>query len=194
MDRKTYRVDATREGRWWIVSVPAIDYRTQARALGEIEEMGRDLISTMEDVEPDSFDVELSVTIPSDVRDQLDEAARLEQQARDSSAAAARDRRAAARALRDRHGLPAVDVATVLGVTRARAYQLLDDPAKAPRSGSGSVTSKAARSGSVTSKAARSGSVTSKAAAARSGSATSKAAAARSGSATSKASKVEKFA
>ncbi len=181
MDRKTYRVDATREGRWWIVSVPAIDYRTQARALGEIEEMGRDLIATMEDVEPESFDVDLHVTIPSDIRDQLDEAARLEQQARDSSAAAARDRRAAARALRDRHGLPAVDVATVLGVTRARAYQLLDDPTKATRGGT------------ATSKAARSGSVTSKAAAARSNSVTSKAAA-RSNSVASKASKIEKFA
>ncbi len=172
MDRKMYRVDATREGRWWIVSVPAIDYRTQARALGEIEEMGRDLIATMEDVEPNSFDVDLHVTIPSDIREQLDEAARLEQQARDNSAAAARDRRAAARALRDRHGLPAVDVATVLGVTRARAYQLLDDPAKAPRSGT--VTSKAARSGSIN--------------------VTSKVAAARNSSVTSKATRVEKLA
>lgn len=131
MTNKTYQITAAREGRWWIVDVPEIDYRTQARTLSEVEHMGRDLIATMEDVAPDSFNVAVTVTMPADIEAQLDEATRLEHEAREVAARAARDRRSAARALRDAYGLPAADVAAVLGVTRARAYQLLDEKATA---------------------------------------------------------------
>lgn len=131
MSRKTYQVNVVREGRWWIIDVPEIDYRTQARKLSEIEHMGRDLIATMEDVDPESFDVTLVVRMPADIEAQLDEARRLERESREAATRAARDRRAVARALRDSYGLSAPDVAQVLGVTRARVYQLLDQNVKA---------------------------------------------------------------
>ena len=123
MTRKTYQLTATREGQWWIIDVPELDYRTQARKLDQVEHMGRDLIALMEDVPADSFDVATVVAMP--------EATRLEHEAREVAAQAARDRRAAARALHDTYGLSAIEVAAVLGVTRARVYQLLDEKASA---------------------------------------------------------------
>ncbi|GAB2528428.1 hypothetical protein [Paramicrobacterium agarici] len=121
----------TREGRWWIIDVLSIDHRTQARALSEVEYMGRDLIATMEDVEPDSFDVAVQIEKPADVAAQLDEAARLDREAQEAIARAAHDRRAAARRLREVYALSAIDIAALLGVTRGRVYQLLEDREKA---------------------------------------------------------------
>ncbi|WP_455132277.1 hypothetical protein [Microbacterium aurum] len=131
MSRKTYQLVATPEGQWWIVDVPELDYRTQARKLDQVEHMGRDLIALMEDVPADSFDVATVITMPETIAAQLDEANRLEREAREVAARAARDRRAAARSLHEAYGLSATEVATLLGVTRARVYQLLDEQATA---------------------------------------------------------------
>jgi len=127
MSRPVYRLNVTREGRWWIVDAVEIDYRTQARTLTEAEEMGRDLIAAMLDVDEASFDIDVHIDQPAEVRQRLDEASSLEAQARDAAAQAAKDRREAARILRREHGLSAIEVARLMGVSRARVYQLLDD-------------------------------------------------------------------
>jgi len=57
MDRKSYQLIATREGRWWIIDVPEVGYRTQARTLAEVDAMGRDLIAGALDLDPGSFDL-----------------------------------------------------------------------------------------------------------------------------------------
>lgn len=131
MSRKTYQLNVTREGAWWIVDAVDVDYRTQARTLSEVEEMGRDLLSGALDVPAESFDIDIRIEKPADVAARLTEAAILERQAQEAVTRAARDRREAARMLRDAYGLSAIDAARVLGVTRARVYQLLDDREKA---------------------------------------------------------------
>lgn len=130
MSRESHVLQVTREGAWWIVDAPAVDYRTQARTLAEVEEMGRDLIAGALDVSPESFDLDVQIETPADVVAKLDEAAGLEQEALNTQARAAFERRAAARALRDAYGLSAIDAARVLGVSRGRVYQLLDDHAQ----------------------------------------------------------------
>jgi hypothetical protein len=45
----TYDCTATRDGRFWLVHVPAIDKYTQARNVAEVETMARDLIATVTD-------------------------------------------------------------------------------------------------------------------------------------------------
>jgi hypothetical protein len=35
----TYDIEVTRDGRWWMFHIPALDGLTQARFRGEIEEM-----------------------------------------------------------------------------------------------------------------------------------------------------------
>ncbi len=126
MDRTRYRVDVSREGRWWVAYVPDVDYRTQARTLAEVDEMARSLVAGALSVEEDGFDLDVRVTQPDDVCTLLTEASHLDQEAQRAVSAAAQDRRAAARALREVHGLSVIDTARVLGVTRARVYQLLD--------------------------------------------------------------------
>ncbi|WP_030148851.1 hypothetical protein [Mycetocola saprophilus] len=127
MKRNSYELVVSREGRWWIIDVPAIDYRTQAHTLSEVEEMGRSLIAGALNREEDSFDISVTIEKPADVARRLADAAELDRVALESAQQAARDRRAAARALRDAYGLSAIDSATVLGISRARIYQLLDD-------------------------------------------------------------------
>lgn len=131
MSRKTYQLNATREGAWWMVDVDDVDYRTQARTLSEVDGMGRDLIAGALDIPADSFDLDVQVQKPADVAERLAEAAELERDAQAAVSRAASVRREAARTLRDAYGLSAIDAARVLGVTRARVYQLLDERDKA---------------------------------------------------------------
>jgi len=131
MSRKTYQLNAIREGAWWMVDVVDVDYRTQARTLSEVDGMGRDLIAGALDIPADSFDLDVQVQQPADVAECLAEAAELERDAQAAVSRAASVRREAARTLRDAYGLSAIDAARVLGVTRARVYQLLDERDKA---------------------------------------------------------------
>lgn len=41
---REYKVEVTRDGRWWMINVPEIDQLTQARRIGEIQEMAESLI------------------------------------------------------------------------------------------------------------------------------------------------------
>lgn len=125
MSRTTYRLEVSREGRWWIVYVPELDTHTQASKLSEVETMGRDLIAIMRDVDADSFDVDTHIDGPAGAIDSWREAERLEAAARQQSTEAARVRRSAVQALRGER-ISADDSATLLGISRARVYQLLE--------------------------------------------------------------------
>lgn len=126
MTKETYVLDVTREGRWWSIYAPAIDLHTQAAKLSEVEEMGRDLLAGMLDVEPDSFDLDVQTHTPADVATVLEEAGRAETAAQEVISKAARDRRAAVKRLHVDYGVSAVDAASLLGLTRGRIYHLLD--------------------------------------------------------------------
>jgi hypothetical protein len=131
MGRKTYQLNVTREGAWWIVEAVDVDYRTQVRTLSEVDEMGRDLFSGALGVHAESFDIDIRIERPADVAARVIEAAILERRAQEAITCAARVRRGAAWTLLDAYGLSAVDAARVLGVTRARVYQLFDNREKA---------------------------------------------------------------
>jgi hypothetical protein len=64
----TYHAEVERDGRFWRVRVPDIDRSTQARSLSEAEAMVRDLIAIMTDVPQNSFDVDMSIFLPGDVK------------------------------------------------------------------------------------------------------------------------------
>jgi len=123
---KTYQVQAERERGWWTIYVPEIDYHTQASTIAEIDEMARDLIAVAEDVDPNTFELDVSLARPAIVARELEQAAALDSQGRDALSQAASARRRAANALRKDYGLSVKDTAAVLGVTRSRVYQLLN--------------------------------------------------------------------
>ena len=48
----TYHVEAFQEGEWWVARVAGLDANyTQARTLDEVEEMARDLIALVLDID-----------------------------------------------------------------------------------------------------------------------------------------------
>lgn len=126
---RTYHAEVDRDGKVWRIRVPEVARTTQARTLREVEPMARDLIAIMDNIPADSFDLDVTLTLPADVQAELDRSAELREQAALSQAQAAQLARRAARRLRDQ-GLPLRDVGKALGVSFQRAKQLIDEADK----------------------------------------------------------------
>lgn len=125
-DLRTYHAEVDRDGSFWRVRVPEVERTTQARTLREVEPMARHLIVIMDDVPAESFDLEVTITLPAEIRAELDRSAELREQAARNQAQAAQLARRAAKRLRE-HGLPLQDVGQALGVSFQRAKQLIDE-------------------------------------------------------------------
>ena len=123
---RTYHAEVDRDGKVWRVRVPEVARTTQARTLREVEPMARDLVALMDDIPADSFGLDVTITLPAEVRAELDRSAELREQAARSQTEAAQLARRAARRLRDQ-GLPLQDVGDALGVSFQRAKQLIDE-------------------------------------------------------------------
>jgi len=122
-----YVAEVTREGRWWMVTVPEVDGLTQARRLSDVALMARELVAVTTGA--DVGDVEVVVHVRSvgsvvDVDARLElirnaraEALRLEREASRDAAALARDLVG--------QEVPLRDVGAILGVSHQRAHQLV---------------------------------------------------------------------
>jgi predicted XRE-type DNA-binding protein len=123
-----FKIEVTREGRWWMVHIPEIDGLTQARRLSEAETMAREYIALDRGLPYDQIKVETaSVRMTEPAFRELLEAAR-----------SIRTRRAHAQqleqeALRDAqefahwlttYGVPVRDIAELLDVSPQRVSQL----------------------------------------------------------------------
>ncbi len=125
--KRTYHVEVERgrTGRWWLIDVPGVPAaHSQARRLDQAEDVARDLIALLKDADPHSFDVDITVHIPEEVRADLDRAEELRQEAARSQHEAAVLARSAARRLHDA-GLPLRDIGKLLQVSHQRAHQLV---------------------------------------------------------------------
>lgn len=120
-----YTANVEQDGRFWLIRVEEIDRVTQARNLREVEEMARDLIAVMEEVESDSFALTINLSLPANAQHHIDEALRLREEAAEANRRAAEESRAAAKELAA-SGLPLRDVGKVLGVSHQRAQQLVN--------------------------------------------------------------------
>lgn len=123
----TYRVEVTREGKWWMVAIPELDGLTQARRLGETELMAREYIAVTKGVPLDEVAVEVSLS----VGEVTDAGARAAEIRREREQAAELEARALAESKRLAHDLaneqvPVRDIGEILGVTFQRASQLVN--------------------------------------------------------------------
>lgn len=125
-NRPRYTARVSRDGRWWMISVPEIDGLTQARRLSEVVTMARELIALTLDIGTEDIDIALSIDSIGDidVQSRLDEIAREREEARDVERRLAEHTRALARDLAS-HDVPQRDIGAVLGVSHQRANQLL---------------------------------------------------------------------
>ena len=121
-----YKVEITRDGRWWMVHIPEIDGLTQARRIGEAEQMAREFIALETSTPITQVMVTIaSITVPrlgdiqepaADIRDLRDVARKAEVAFADAT------KRYAKRATRA--GIPVRDIAELLGVSPQRVSQL----------------------------------------------------------------------
>lgn len=133
---KTYRVAARRWARGWELHIEGVGV-TQCRTLGEAESMVRDYIAADLDVDPDSFQIHLTVSLGDDLDSLLGEARDASREAIEAQNHAAETSRMLARRLSEA-GLSGREVAMVLDVSPQRVSQLLaamtKDSARAARS------------------------------------------------------------
>lgn len=123
MTQHEYVATATREGRWWVVSVDGVGV-TQSRSLREAPHAARGLVAAMLDVNEESVQVTVNADLDPGIAAQVTSARQQVAQAERERAAAACASRAAARALIDL-GLTGADAATILGVSPQRVSQLV---------------------------------------------------------------------
>lgn len=121
-----YEVVVVRDGKWWMVQIPALDGLTQARRLGEVEKMARDYVAVSRGIPTD--DVVVRVT-RIDV-DGVDVAARVAEISRERDAAEEARQRVAdetRRLARELSGkkVPVRDIGALLDVSHQRAHQLV---------------------------------------------------------------------
>ena len=115
---------ATREGKWWIITVPELDAVTQARNVREIDDMAGGLISAILDIDEDLIHVSVSLELPETVAAVWSEATILHEQAVADERRSSTLRRRAVRELLTSSGLSQKDAARVLGLSAQRVQQL----------------------------------------------------------------------
>lgn len=116
--------EAVRSGKWWVVTVPAVDGAfTQAKRLDHVEDMARSVVEDLLEIDGSTLDVTLNIDLPEDQRRLVDEArSRLAFSDWAAKAAAAANREAVL-GLR-LAGMTTREVATVLGITAGRVNQI----------------------------------------------------------------------
>lgn len=90
VEMSTYHAQISRDGKFWLIHVPEVGRWTQARTVPEIDEMARDLIAIMDEVDPDSVDPDINITLPDAVEKHLRRAEELERQSRGQHSSADR--------------------------------------------------------------------------------------------------------
>lgn len=122
-----YDVTVSREGRWWMVSIPAINGLTQARSVREARAMAREYIAVTLDVPAESFDIDVTATKVGDIDHVTELLAdiRAERMRGEEIERAANERaRALARQLAAQN-ITLRDIGALMDVSYQRAHQLV---------------------------------------------------------------------
>lgn len=123
----TYEATAVREGKWWMVSIPAIDGLTQARRLREAAEMAREYIAASQNLPLEKVDVELRFAPIGGIEDVAEQVATINNE-RTRAAELERSASRQATELAQRLAaadVPVRDIGAILHVSHQRAHQLV---------------------------------------------------------------------
>lgn len=124
-----YTATCVRSGGWWAITVPEIKgVFSQARRLDQVEEMAREAIALMLDVDPNSFDVDVQPELPKEVT----RARKARIALREAEQSADEATVSAARALLDK-GYTVRDAGALLGISAQRVSQLAPKKAAATK-------------------------------------------------------------
>lgn len=126
---KSFKAVVSREGKWWMVAIPALNGLTQARRVAEAGLMAREYIAAALDLNLDEvevsvkFDIEVAIGT-RDVTEIVDSIKAGRQQAHVLEQRANEDSEKLAKALAAK-SVPLRDVGEILGVSHQRAHQLV---------------------------------------------------------------------
>jgi hypothetical protein len=158
----TYNAKAHREGDWWVIDVEGVGV-TQAKRLDQVEDMARDMVGLMLDVDISTVDVDVAPQVGAELdglvlsaRNAADAARAAQAKATETSRATAERLHAAGYSLRD--------IGVLTGVSYQRIHQLLEG--KATRAHGKTTRAQAARNGKVrkTTRGAMEGQITTRSA------------------------------
>jgi hypothetical protein len=123
-----YKVEITRDGRWWIVHIPEIDGVTQARRLTEASTMAREYIALDRGIPLREVQVEIaSIGMKEPSSRELLDSARQIREMRAQATELERESGERARQFAQSlvaHGIPVRDIATLLEISPQRVSQL----------------------------------------------------------------------
>lgn len=122
MPNRAFTAEATKDGKWWMVHVDGIDHLTQARSIGEVDEMAHGLVAAAFDLDPDEVEVTVVVRAPADAESRWEAAKADLAAARELSKRGAAAARAVVSDLRQEYTLK--EVARILGIAYQRVQQL----------------------------------------------------------------------
>lgn len=120
----TYDVEVTRDGKWWMIAIPAIDGLTQTRRLADAEAEAIDYIAVDIDVAKSTVSVNLHIVIDGlDASSESETVRALKAKADQYEHEASEQTRKLARVLAAKE-VPYRDIGTVIGISPQRAHQL----------------------------------------------------------------------
>jgi hypothetical protein len=123
-----YKVEITREGRWWMVHIPAIDGLTQARRLTEAPTMAREYIALdrgipLREINVEVTSVRIEEPYPRELLQSATQIKHIRAQANELERESAERAREYAHWLVS-HGVPVRDIAALLEISPQRVSQL----------------------------------------------------------------------
>ena len=124
---REYKIEVTREGRWWMIRIPDVGGLTQARRLSEVDYMARDYIALVTHTPIEKITVRtVSVDVPP-LGDVAGGAGRVALKRLAAAEAAADTQAEAARYAKELAAakVPVRDVADLLGLSFQRVSQLI---------------------------------------------------------------------
>jgi hypothetical protein len=123
-----YKVEIAREGRWWMIHIPAVNGLTQARRLAEAPTMAREYIALDRGIPLREISVHVaSVRMEEPASRELLESARQIKDMRAQASELERDSAEQARKFAHwlvAHGVPVRDIAALLEISPQRVSQL----------------------------------------------------------------------
>ncbi|MDR2348737.1 MAG: hypothetical protein LBD90_09050 [Bifidobacteriaceae bacterium] len=118
-----YQAKARKDGRFWLVEIPALAITGQARSLREVDEVAREVAGLALDADPDTVRVEVDFELPGDLAAAWANASAASAAARQAQSSAARRSREVVAALRSA-GYTYAEAARVLGLSPQRVHKI----------------------------------------------------------------------